>query len=101
MSVMLTADYDWSKEVAAIKIPTMLVFGDADAVRPLHMVEVFALLGGGQKDAGWDRSGMSNARLAILPDQLQHRDGRLVDDLADMIVQEIRTEEKLVLVRCF
>lgn len=67
MSVMLTTDYDWSKEVAAIKIPTMLVFGDADAVRPPHMVEFFALLGGGQKDAGWDGSGMSKARFAILP----------------------------------
>jgi pimeloyl-ACP methyl ester carboxylesterase len=60
-------DYNWSKEVAAIKAPTMLVFGDADAIRPAHMVEFFGLLGGGQKDAGWDGSGMSNARLAILP----------------------------------
>ncbi len=67
MSVLLRTDYDWSKEVAAIKIPTLLVFGDADAVRPPHMVEFFALLGGGQKDAGWDGSGMSKARLAILP----------------------------------
>ena len=27
----------------------------------------FELLGGGKADAGWDGSGMSNARLAILP----------------------------------
>jgi hypothetical protein len=27
----------------------------------------FMLLGGGRKDPGWDRSGMSEARLAILP----------------------------------
>jgi hypothetical protein len=27
----------------------------------------FELLGGGKKDAGWDGSGMSNARLGILP----------------------------------
>lgn len=67
MSVMLTTDYDWSKEVAAIEIPTLLVFGDADAIRPPHMVEFFALLGGGQKDAGWDGLGMSKSRLAILP----------------------------------
>jgi pimeloyl-ACP methyl ester carboxylesterase len=63
----LRKDYDWSPEVAAVKAPTMLVFGDADAVRPEHMVEFFQLLGGGKKDAGWDGSGMSNARLAILP----------------------------------
>jgi pimeloyl-ACP methyl ester carboxylesterase len=64
---LLRRDYDWSKEVAAITAPTMLVFGDADAIRPQHMVEFFALLGGGRKDAGWDGSGMSKARLAILP----------------------------------
>jgi len=45
----------------------MLVFGDADAVRPAHIVEFFALLGGGKKDGGWDGSGISSARLAILP----------------------------------
>ncbi len=60
-------DYDWSKEVAAMKAPTLLVYGDADAVRTAHAVEFFELLGGGKKDAGWDGSGISNARVAILP----------------------------------
>jgi len=60
-------DYDWSKDVATIKLPTLLVFGDADAVRTAHAVQLFELLGGGKRDAGWDGSGMSNARLAILP----------------------------------
>jgi pimeloyl-ACP methyl ester carboxylesterase len=60
-------DYDWSAGVAAIQAPTMIVVGDADGVRPAHAVEFFELLGGGQRDAGWDGSGMSNARLAILP----------------------------------
>jgi pimeloyl-ACP methyl ester carboxylesterase len=64
---LLRKDYDWSREVAAIKAPTLLVFGDADAVRTAHAVQFFELLGGGKKDAGWDGSGMSNARLAILP----------------------------------
>src|SRR5712692_10232015 len=64
---LLRRDYDWSKEVAAIRAPTLLVYGDADAVRTAHAVEFFELLGGGKKDAGWDGSGMSNARLAILP----------------------------------
>ena len=64
---MLRRDYDWSKEVAAMKTPTMLVVGDADSVRTAHSVEFFGLLGGGKKDAGWDGSGMSNARLSVLP----------------------------------
>jgi len=64
---LLRQDYDWSAGVAAIKGPTMIVVGDADAVRTAHAVEFFELLGGGKTDAGWDGSGMSNARLAILP----------------------------------
>src|SRR5947207_11405611 len=64
---LLRKDYDWSKEVAAIKAPTLLVFGDADAVRTAHAVQFFELLGGGRKDGGWDGSGVSHARLAILP----------------------------------
>jgi pimeloyl-ACP methyl ester carboxylesterase len=64
---LLSKDYDWSNDVAGIKAPTLLVVGDADALRTAHAVEFFELLGGGKKDAGWDGSGMSNARLAILP----------------------------------
>src|SRR6266700_916188 len=55
---LLRKDYDWSKHVASIKAPALLVFGDADAVRTAHAVEFFELLGGGKKDAGWDGSGM-------------------------------------------
>jgi pimeloyl-ACP methyl ester carboxylesterase len=64
---MFRKDYDWSKDVLAIKAPTLLVLGDADAVRIAHAVQFFELLGGGKKDGGWDGSGISNARLAILP----------------------------------
>jgi len=64
---LVKKDYDWSNDVAAITAPTLLVYGDADAVRTAHAVQFFELFGGGKKDAGWDGSGMSNARLAILP----------------------------------
>ena len=64
---LLGQDYDWSREVASIEAPTMLVVGDADSVRTAHAVEFFELLGGGQVDAGWDAYGMSGARLAVLP----------------------------------
>jgi pimeloyl-ACP methyl ester carboxylesterase len=64
---LLRQDYDWSHEVAAIKAPTLLVFGDADSVRPAHAVQFFEALGGGHRDAGLDGAGMSTARLAILP----------------------------------
>ena len=64
---LLRKDYDWSKEVAVIKTAPLLVFADADAVRPEHIVEFFGLLGGGKKDAGMDGSGRPLAQLAILP----------------------------------
>ena len=64
---MLRRDYDWSEEVAKIKAPTIIVVGDSDSVRTAHAVEFFELLGGGKKDGGWDGSGMSSARLSILP----------------------------------
>src|SRR5882762_398372 len=72
---LLRKDYDWSKQVAAIKAPTMIVFADADAIRTAHIMEFFGLLGGGQKDAGLDGSGRPVAQLAILPG-LTHYNGR-------------------------
>jgi pimeloyl-ACP methyl ester carboxylesterase len=64
---MATQPMDWTSEVAAITAPTMLVFADADAVRPEHIVEFYKLLGGGQRDGGLDGSGRPPGRLAILP----------------------------------
>lgn len=65
--ILLRQDYDWSADVAALKLPVLIVFGDADGVPPTHATEFFSLLGGGQRDGSWDESGMSTARLAILP----------------------------------
>ena len=67
MGELLRKDYDWSRICQSIQVPTLLVFGDADAVRTAHAVEFFELLGGGKKDGGWDGSGISKARLAVLP----------------------------------
>jgi pimeloyl-ACP methyl ester carboxylesterase len=72
LGALLSKDYDWSKQVAAIQAPTMLVFADADAVRPEHIVEFYKLLGGGQRDAGLDGSHRSVNQLAILPGQTHY-----------------------------
>jgi len=64
---LVRKEYDWSRDISALKAPSLLVFGDQDAVRPAHAVQFFELLGGGQKDGGWDGSGASSAKLAILP----------------------------------
>jgi pimeloyl-ACP methyl ester carboxylesterase len=64
---LLRQVYDWSTDFAVVPAPTLLIFGDADSVRPEHIIEMFQLRGGGKQDAGWDGSGMSQSRLAILP----------------------------------
>ena len=59
--------YDWSLAVAGIKAPTLLVFADADSIRPEHIAEFYKLVGGGQRDAGQDGSLRSASQLAVIP----------------------------------
>lgn len=67
MGALMRQPYDWSADVAKLTMPVMLVYGDSDMIRPEHMVKFYQLLGGGLKDAGWQRENMSKNRLAILP----------------------------------
>ncbi len=60
-------DFDFSKAIAGITATTLIVAGDADIFPPAHAVELFGLLGGGQRDGGWDGAGRPKSRLAILP----------------------------------
>ncbi|MDJ0381001.1 alpha/beta hydrolase [Streptomyces sp. G-G2] len=63
---LLQTDFDWTEEAAALAMPVLLVYGDADSIRPAHVAEFYALLGGGLKDAGWDNSQRPTSRLAVL-----------------------------------
>jgi len=64
---LLKPDYDWTDDVRGLPMPVLIVAGDADGLPPRHAVEFFELLGGGKRDAVWDRSGMTRHGLAILP----------------------------------
>ncbi len=64
---MTSRPYDWSADVAKVQARTLLVFADADAMRPEHMVEFWKALGGGQRDAGLDGSLRPASQLAIVP----------------------------------
>jgi len=85
LSDALKVDYDWSADIPGLKMPVMLVIGDADGIPPSHAVEFFRLLGGGLRDANWDRSGMTRHRLAILPG-LSHYDINVAPALAASII---------------
>jgi len=65
-------DFDFSQQIRGITATTLIVAGDADIFPPAHAVEMFGLLGGGQRDGGWDGSGQPKSRLAILPGQTHY-----------------------------
>lgn len=67
VGALIRQPYDWSDEVAALPMPVMLVYADHDSIPISSIAGFFELLGGGQEDAGWDRSRMTPHRLAILP----------------------------------
>src|SRR3954466_5901049 len=80
MGELMRKPYDWSDDVKKLEMPVMLVYGDSDMFRPEHIVRFYQLLGGGLKDAGWQRENMARNRLAILPD-LTHYDIFLAPEL--------------------
>ena len=61
-------DLDWKglrdDDLRAIKSPSLLIVGDADVVRPEHVMQMFRLLGGGVPG---DIVGLPRSQLAILP----------------------------------
>ena len=82
MGAYMRKPYDWSAEVKKLTMPVMLIYGDSDMFRPEHEVKFYQLLGGGLKDAGWQREHMSQNRLAILPN-LTHYEMGTAPELAD------------------
>ncbi len=66
LGTLLATDYDWSTDVAALKLPVLLVVGDADSVQLSHAVEFFGLLGGGKVDGA--SKGRPLSQLAVLTD---------------------------------
>jgi pimeloyl-ACP methyl ester carboxylesterase len=82
---LIRRDYDWSREIPGLRMPVMLVIGDADGLPPSHAVEFFGFLGGGKRDAGFDRSGMTPHRLAILPG-VTHYDINTTPSLSQAVI---------------
>jgi pimeloyl-ACP methyl ester carboxylesterase len=65
----MAVDFDFSDQVRALQVPTLIMAGDADMAPPSHYVEVFGLLDGGKRDGGWQGEGLpaGGHGLAILP----------------------------------
>ena len=69
VGAMMKGDFDYSDEVRALKMPTLIVCADADMAPPSHYVEIFKLLDGGLRDGGWMGEGRpaGGHALAVLP----------------------------------
>ena len=64
---LLREPYDWGTEVGQLDLPVLLIYGDSDSIPPSHAAEFYSLLGGGQRDAGWDGTLPTASQLAIVP----------------------------------
>lgn len=74
---LMKKDYDWRSEIAATRMPALLIFADHDAVSTRHIADFFALFGGGLRDAGWTgEPHFSRARLAIVPGYTHYNFGQ-------------------------
>ncbi len=62
---LVTSEYDWADDVAALAAPMLLLVGDGDGLRLEHAVEFFGLLGRGKGDG--DMRGLPASALAVLP----------------------------------
>jgi pimeloyl-ACP methyl ester carboxylesterase len=77
MGDLMRKDYDWRPEIKNLRVPTLLVFADHDAVSMRHIAEFFALFEGGVRDAGWEgQPKYSRARLAIVPGYTHYNFGQ-------------------------
>ncbi len=77
MGDLMRKDYDWRAEIRNLRVPTLLLFADHDAVSMRHIAEFFALFDGGVRDAGWDdKPKFSRARLAIIPGYTHYNFGQ-------------------------
>ena len=77
MGELMKKDYDWRAEIAALRMPALLLFADHDAVSMRHVAEFFALFEGGVRDAGWEgKPKYARARLAIVPGYTHYNFGQ-------------------------
>jgi pimeloyl-ACP methyl ester carboxylesterase len=78
-----------TERLTALQAPVLLINGDADIVRPEHVIEMFRLFGGGVPG---DLVGLPSARLAILPGTTHVGLLDRVDWLSTMVVEFLEAD---------
>jgi pimeloyl-ACP methyl ester carboxylesterase len=80
--------HSWPREqLRGMQVPTLLINGDSDIVRPEHVVEMFRLLGGGVPG---DLVEVPQSQLALLPGTTHEGMLDRVDWLSSMILAFLR-----------
>jgi pimeloyl-ACP methyl ester carboxylesterase len=67
IGALMAKHFDYSAQVAKLTMPIELIYGDSDMFTLESIVKFYKAIGGGQRDAGWQRENMVQNRLAILP----------------------------------
>ena len=68
----MAGGFDHSAAFGTLTMPTLLVSADGDMASPRHTVEIFEMLGGGQRDGGWDKSGLPIHQMSIIPGETHY-----------------------------
>jgi pimeloyl-ACP methyl ester carboxylesterase len=83
----------WPRErIAQMQAPTLLINGDADIVRPEHVVEMFRLLGGGVPGGLVE---LPQSQLALLPGTTHEGLLDRIDWLSTMILAFLRPDPSM------
>jgi pimeloyl-ACP methyl ester carboxylesterase len=69
---MESEPFNWSEEVGKINATALLVFADADAIRPEHITDFYKRFGGFMRDGAVDGSQRSKSCLAIVPNSTHY-----------------------------
>lgn len=86
---LLAREYDWSGQIAAIRVPTLIMVGDADTMPAAHAVELFELLGGSTAASALGHP--AAAQLAVLPGTTHFSILQRVDLLLPLITRFLDT----------
>ena len=76
--------WDWTEEAKSVNAPVLLIFADADSMTGEHIVTMYRIFGGFQRDASFDGSLRPSAQLAILPGST-HYDIMVTGEVAELV----------------
>ncbi len=94
MRLLLSQDYDWSAQVAALPVPVLIVAGDSDTSPVGHGLEMFRLLGGDTSPSAMGR--VDRANFAVLPRTSHFNFMQRLDLLVPMVMAFLESASAII-----